>query len=59
MIDPFVNAVQARLEGWGIAGQGIFWRPVLQVDVRSDAEGRYRQLLQLLDKSGIEVSREQ
>ncbi len=59
VIDPFVNAVQARLEGWGIAGQGIFWRPVLQVDVRSDAEGRYRQLLQLLDKSGIEVSREQ
>ena len=58
VIDPFVNAVQDRLQSWGIAGQGIFWRPVLRVQVQGNAENNYRHLLQLLDQSGIEVTRE-
>ena len=58
VIDPFVDAVQARLQSWGIAGQGIYWRPVLQIRVHDDASENYQQLLQLLDNSGIEVIRE-
>lgn len=57
VIDPFVQAIQSRMNGWGIAGQGIFWRPVLEVQVQNDSDGKYRQLLQLLDQSGIEVAR--
>ena len=58
VIDPFVDAVQARLKGWGIAGHGIYWRPILQVQIQNEAYAPYRQLMQLLDKSGIEVTHE-
>ena len=58
VIDPFVDAVQARLKSWGIAGHGIYWRPILQVQIQNEAYAPYRQLMQLLDKSGIEVTHE-
>ena len=58
VIDAFVESVQNRFESWGIAGQGIYWKPVLQVRVAPDAEGIYRHLRLLLDDSGIEVSRQ-
>lgn len=58
VVDPMVAAVQSRVRGWGFAGQGLFWRPVLQVQVQGKSETKYRQLLQLLDQSGIEVTRE-
>lgn len=58
VVDPFVESVQARLKGWGIAGQGIYWNPVLQVKVQQNADAVYRQLQQLLNNSGIEVTRE-
>jgi len=58
VVDPFVDAVQSRVRSWGFAGQGLFWRPVLQVQVQGKSETKYRQLLQLLDQSGIEVTRE-
>lgn len=58
VVDPFVDAVRARLDSWGIAGRGIYWRPVLQVQIRDQGLGSYRQLWQLLEDSGIEVTRE-
>ena len=58
VVDPFVDAVRSRLESWGIAGQGIYWRPVLQIQVQQRADGNYRQLFKLLENSGIEVTRE-
>ena len=58
VIDPFVDAVQSRLDNWGIAGQGIYWRPVLQLDLGAGARDHYRQMAQLLENSGIEVTRE-
>lgn len=57
VLDAFVGSVQDRLEGWGIAGQGIYWKPVLQIKVKN-ADVVYQQLLHLLDDSGIEVTRE-
>lgn len=58
VVDPFVDAVRSRLDSWGIAGQGIYWRPVLQIQVQQRADGNYRQLFKLLENSGIEVTRE-
>lgn len=57
VIDPFVEAVRSRLTNWGIAGHGIHWRPILQVQVNEGATSDYNQLLHLLENSGIEVTR--
>lgn len=57
VVDPFVEAIRHRMDSWGIAGQGIFWRPILQAQVQSDSTSTYRQLLDLLEDSGIEVTR--
>ena len=57
VVDPFVNSIQQRLKSWGIAGHGIYWQPVLQIDVKQGAEASYEQLDQLLKDSGIKVTR--
>ena len=43
-IDPFISAVWGQIEAWGIAGRGMYWRPVLQVSVAPDAEERFADL---------------
>lgn len=48
-------AVNRRVESWGIALLGGSWKPILRVDVASDAQWRFDQLLQLMEGSGIEI----
>jgi hypothetical protein len=36
---------------------GGYWKPVLNVDVASDAEERYQELTALLQGSGFDVQR--
>ena len=56
-IDDLVSAVWEQIESWGIAGRGMYWRPVLKVSVAPDAEHRYADLSTLLDGSGLTVVR--
>ncbi len=56
-IDDLVSAVWEQIESWGIAGRGMYWRPVLKVSVAADAEHRYADLSTLLDGSGLTVVR--
>ncbi len=58
VIDPFVNSVRERLRGWGIAGRGIYWKPVLHVEVNDGANSNFAQLVGLLEDSGIQVTRQ-
>ena len=58
VVDNLVQAVRKRMDSWGIAGQGIYWKPVLKIRVHEQAETAYGQLRHLLDDSGIEVTRE-
>ena len=55
-IDTFVSAVWEHME-WGMAGRGMYWRPVLQVYVAPDAEQRFAELSALLEGSGLTVER--
>ena len=48
-------AVQSRVESWGLALTGGYWKPVLSVQVAPNAEWRYTQLKRLLEGSGLEV----
>ena len=58
-IDEFVSAVWEQMQSWGIAGNGMYWRPILNVYVAPDAEGRYAELDALLEGSGFSMERKQ
>lgn len=56
-IDALISSVWEHLETWGIAGRGMFWRPLLQVYVAPDAEQRFIDLSAMLEGSGLTVVR--
>ena len=56
-IDDFVSELWAHMEAWGIAGNGIYWKPILVVEVAPDAKHRIDELEILLDSSGIKIQR--
>ena len=58
-IDPFVAALWHYMDTWGMAGQGMYWRPVLNVRVAAGAEPRFTDLMHLLEGSGLTVRRKQ
>ncbi len=56
-IDTFISAIWGQMEAWGMAGRGMYWRPVLQVSVAPDARQRFAELATLLEGSGLAVER--
>jgi hypothetical protein len=54
-VDEIVTAVQQEVRGWGIAGRGLYWRPVLVMQVGPGGETRAVELTRLLRNSGIEL----
>lgn len=58
-IDQLVSAIWEHMQSWGIAGNGMYWRPMLDVYVAPDAQQRYADLDTLLDGSGLTVQRKQ
>lgn len=57
-LDRLISALWDHMEGWGIAGKGMYWRPVLRIRVAPDAEQRFNELSYLLEGSGMTVQRE-
>jgi hypothetical protein len=55
-IDGFISAVWDHMDGWGIAGKGMYWRPVLDVYVVPGGEQRFADLSALLDGSGLLIT---
>ncbi|MDZ4656664.1 MAG: hypothetical protein SH868_03695 [Bythopirellula sp.] len=53
--DSFATAVRDRIEEWGLAGSGMYWRPVLELNVEPDATMTATRIVQLLKNSGVEV----
>ena len=56
-VDTFISAVWDHMESWGIAGRGMYWQPILSVQVAPGAKRRFTDLKMLLARSGIEVRR--
>ena len=54
-IDRVVEAIQQRVETWGIAGEKFYWQPALKLVVRRGGEARASDLRILLRDSGVEV----
>jgi hypothetical protein len=57
-IDELVSAVQERVQEWGLAGDGLYWRPVLLLSVDPAGKARADDLTRLLRNSGIELKSE-
>jgi hypothetical protein len=55
-LDDFVKAVQEQVDSWGIAGDGLYWRPVLELHVAPDGERRANELQRLLKNSDVEIT---
>ncbi len=51
----FVAALKERIGEWGLAGNGLYWRPVLDLHVGPNAGPTASQLIRLLKDSGVEV----
>jgi hypothetical protein len=56
-VNPFITAVWGRMDQWGIAGNGMYWRPILKVAVAPGAERRFVELEASLAGSGLRVER--
>jgi hypothetical protein len=54
-LDDVVAAVQEHIEDWGMAGDGLYWRPVLILNISGDGQRRAEDLNRLLKGSGIEL----
>jgi hypothetical protein len=54
-IDELVNTVHDQIDGWGMAGDGLYWRPVLTLHVDPEGRRRAADLARLLKNSGLEL----
>ena len=52
----FVAEVRHLIDDWGIAGENLYWRPVLVLTVGPDGQKRAADLARLLKNSGLETS---
>ncbi len=55
--ERMANNVADRVDRWGLALMGGYWKPVLEVEVAAGAEPQFQQLLRLLEGSGLDVKR--
>jgi len=53
--EDVLSAIDKRIEDWGMAGAGLYWRPVVELKVSPDGEQRYDDLVRLLKNSGAEI----
>ncbi len=54
-VEEFVDSLWEHMRQWGIAGQRLYWKPVLILSVDPQASERARELMVLLEGSGLEV----
>ena len=54
-VDVMVEEIWKRIDSWGIAGQGSFWKPQLRIQVESGGEYRFTALQQMLQNSGLVI----
>lgn len=53
------KALQGRVDSWGMALAGGYWKPKIVATIDPNAEHRYEQLQRVLQGSGIDVTEEE
>ncbi|MGA2032671.1 MAG: hypothetical protein ABSG68_10465 [Thermoguttaceae bacterium] len=56
-IDRFIADVWEHMDAWGMAGKGMYWKPILNVQVAPGGEQRFAEICTLLEGSGLSVVR--
>lgn len=56
-MDELVSAVWDHMKSWGTAGRGLYWRPMLSMNVQPGGAERFAQIQALLADSGLDVHR--
>ncbi|WP_347245310.1 hypothetical protein [Thermogutta sp.] len=56
-VEEMVKTVKEYIASWGMAGRGMYWRPILRVHVVPGAEKQFDMLQQLLAGSGLLIER--
>jgi hypothetical protein len=54
-LDRVIAGIREHIEGWGFAGDRMYWRPVLILKIGPDGQRRAEDLHRLLKESGIEL----
>lgn len=54
-LDEFGAALRSHVKGWGAAGRGLYWKPVLEFNIGPDGDERAAEFAKLLQDSGIEL----
>jgi hypothetical protein len=54
-VSSLITAIWDRMDGWGIAGKGMYWRPELHVRTTPEGAARLAELKALLADSGIVI----
>lgn len=57
-LEDLVEAIWQRIENWGVAGAGGYWKPELNVIVLPGSESKFIRMQQLLDESGFGIKKE-
>ena len=52
-VDSMIDAIWKMIESWGVTGANGYWVPELRFTVAEGAEGRMKELLLLLEGSGL------
>ena len=52
-----VSNIWKRIDDWGSAGPGVYWKPKLEITVAADAEQNFEVFQALLQGSGLEIQR--
>jgi hypothetical protein len=55
VMDQLSAGIKRQVTDWGLAGDGMYWRPMLIVSVAPGAEKQAERLAELLDNSGVDV----
>jgi hypothetical protein len=55
VMDGLAGAIKQQIDDWGLAGDGMYWRPTLVVAVAPGAERQAERLAELLENSGVDV----
>lgn len=54
-LDELVSTVWDRIDSWGTAGRGMYWRPKLVMMIEPGGQRRYTELQSLMADSGFDV----
>ncbi len=55
VVDSMIDEIWKMIESWGVTGANGYWVPELRFTTARGAEGRLREVLLLLEGSGLAV----